>query len=43
MNYSPDPFVDCDPEETKEPLQEIPKNQIYTEEDDCRRLWLYGN
>ena len=27
MNYSPDPFVDCDPEETKEPLQEIPKTK----------------
>src|ERR1017187_9158406 len=25
MIYSPDQFADCDPEETKEPLQEIPK------------------
>ena len=27
MNYSPDPFVDVDPEETKEPLLEIPKTK----------------
>ena len=27
MNYSPDPVVECDPEETKEPLLEIPKTK----------------
>jgi hypothetical protein len=27
MNYSPDPFVDGDPEETREPLLEIPKTK----------------
>ena len=27
MNYSPDRFVDCDPEETTEPLMEIPKTK----------------
>jgi hypothetical protein len=27
MNYSPDTFVDGDPEETKEPLLEIPKTK----------------
>jgi hypothetical protein len=27
MNHSPDPFVDGDPQETKEPLLEIPKTK----------------
>jgi hypothetical protein len=27
MNYSPDPLVDGDPKEAKEPLQEIPKSK----------------
>jgi hypothetical protein len=27
MNYSSDPLVDVDPEETKEPLLEIPKTK----------------
>jgi hypothetical protein len=36
MKYSPDAFLECHPEETTS------KDQIYTEEDDSRRLGLYG-
>jgi hypothetical protein len=41
MNYSPDPFVDCDPDETREPLQEIPKSKS-TQRKTIAALWLYG-